>query len=143
EKPEAGTRDQALRYRLFVAAAEGNWIARGLVFDMLMHSDRKGVDEVRAFQLMGWLRQNKVGSLYVFWSDFFTARNGGGVDRDAHRNSLLVLAALQHSYVAQRRVGASLVETGNAELVRVGERMIACAAWRGGVLAEPRRSGQE
>lgn len=127
KNPAASTGDATLRYRLFAAAAEGNWIARSLVFEFLMHSDKKGVDEVRAFQLMTWMRQNKIGSLYSFWSDFFSARGGGSGDHNVHQNPLMVLAALQHSYAAQRRVGLALVETPRKELIGVGEEMIACA----------------
>lgn len=123
---EAAREDEVLRRGVFTAAAQGNWMARSLVFELVMRSTKTGPVERRAAQLMAYAQRNKVGSAYVFWATALAAGYGGSARFD-HRKGLPVYAALHGSYAAQRGVGESLIATRQSNLMRIGENMVRCA----------------
>jgi len=120
--------DDALLHGLNQAARAGNWIARANLFFLMSQRRRSDlVEEFRIMQLMEWMYDRRLGSLYAFMGDAIMA---SGITNGLSGNAPTPIdefAALRHSYQAQYEVGQHLKKSHDPNDVRLGERMVACA----------------
>lgn len=121
--------DPALMRGLYRAAAQGNWLARALVFQLL--SEQRAPDDTtawRTIRLMEWMQENRIGALYSSVGAALAAAGYYTDTPDVSITGLDIYAAMHHSYPAQYKVGTELVRVGGPQQVAIGRRMLACAA---------------
>ncbi|MCA1245578.1 hypothetical protein [Massilia sp. MS-15] len=120
--------DDKLLHGLNEAARNGNWVARAQLF--LLLSERRDADlatQYRSVQLMEWMYERRLGSLYAYMGDAIAA---SGFYQGHARNEATgpeLFAALHGSYPAQFKVGAHLRNSDDPQHARIGKRMQDCA----------------
>ena len=121
--------DPTLMRGLYLAAEQGNWLARVLVFQML--SEKRAPDQTtawRTIRLMEWMQEHRIGALYASVSDALAASGYYTDTPDVTITGLDIYAAMHDSYPAQYKVGTELVRVGGPQQVAIGRKMLACAA---------------
>jgi hypothetical protein len=115
---------------LFLAAAQGNWLARGWVFNYLRTQQPRTAETMyRMAQLADWMRESKTGALYQFLAIDFAKSPlyphlSNGKPAEANFE---MYAALHHSYPSQYSVGRRLRDEKDKQMAEIGKQMMACA----------------
>lgn len=115
---------------LFRAAMQGNWLARGWVFNYLSAQERHTPEAIyRMAQLADWMRENKSGVLYAFLAKDFgdTPLYPRLPDGKPAREKFETYAALHNSYPLQFEVGRRLKSGQDPQMLSLGQKMMECA----------------
>ncbi|WP_165390846.1 ankyrin repeat domain-containing protein [Pseudoduganella lutea] len=119
--------DDEVMSNLNKAAAQGNWLARTLIYFWLRQYSEEEL-QYRTVMLGEWMYQQRLGQLYAAFGDTL---KGSGYYSDAPGIQVTgfdIMAAMRHSYVAQNDVGKALSKSSDPELASVGRKMLACAS---------------